>query len=597
MSAGASQRPGGDRLAQLEPLVASDPGRAVHELRELLGRDPLNDAGYRLLARAVEAHERGGEEGAALRTTVRAVDATLDRASDALHGGDLETAEILLRRRLLERPGDARALHLMAKFAGALKYSSEAEALLRLAVEVDPDFLPAIYDLAAALHVAHRSGEATELLERILEREPDNQAALGLKAAALFRAGDFAEAVSLAEGLLERSPDDAVLWSTYGHYLKTLGRSEEGATAMRRAVELAPNHGELWWNLANLKTTKFTRADVAAMSAALAASGSEKDSTHLHFALGKAFEDLGDNAEAFREYSRGNAIWKRSLEHDPGEVTREVTAASAFFTKSFFEERAGSGSPSTDPIFIVGMTRSGSTLVEQILASHSQIEGTMELPYLGLIAREFGRRKDDYHERLAALSPEELRAAGEEYLRLAASHRTEGKPHFVDKMPNNWLHVPLIQLILPNAKIIDTRRHPLACGVSNFRQHYARGQQFTYDLGWFGRFYHDYVRMMAHMDEALPGRIHRVIHERLVTDTEGEVRRLLDYLEVPFEESCLRFYEHKRAVHTPSSEQVRRPITAEKVEEWRAFEPWLGELKDALGPVLDAYPEVPDFND
>ena len=580
-----------DALAVFEALIPGDPERAAKELRELLGRDPLNAAGYRLLVRALAQLD-----GAAIRTTVRAADPTLERAWTALNSDDLETAEILLRRRLLERPNDAPALHLMARVAATLNFSLEAEALLRLALEIDPGFLPAIYDLAAALHVGHRSGEAIELVERILEREPENESALTLKAAALFRIGEFAKAVSLAEQLLERSPDDAVLWSTYGHYLKTLGRSEEGEKAMRRAVEIAPGHGELWWNLANMKTAKFTGADVAVISGALAASRSDKDSTHLHFALGKAFEDLGDNAEAFGAYSRANAIWKRSLNHDPGEVTREVTAASAFFTKSFFDDRAGFGSASNEPIFIVGMTRSGSTLVEQILASHSQIEGTMELPYVGLIARQFGRRKDDYHARLASLSAEQLKAAGEEYLSLAASHRVEGKPHFIDKMPNNWLHVPLIQLMLPNARIIDARRHPLACGVSNFRQHYARGQQFTYDLNWFGRFYYDYVRMMAHVDEALPGRVHRVIYENLVADTEAEVRRLLDYLGVPFEESCLRFYEQKRAVHTPSSEQVRRPITAEKVEGWRAYEPWLGDLKDALGPVLDAYPAVPDFD-
>ena len=225
------------------------------------------------------------------------------------------------------------------------------------------------------------------------------------------------------------------------------------------------------------------------------------------------------------------------------------------------------------------------------------IEGTKELAYIGLIAREIGRRTENYHARLGALSTDQLQAFGEQYLELMKGHRHQSKPFFIDKMPNNWLHVPLIQLILPDAKIIDVRRHPLACGVSNFRQHFARGQQITYDLNWFGRFYADYVRLMAHVDDVLPGRVHRIFHERLVSDTEGEVRRLLDYVGVPFEDSCLRFYETSRAIYTPSSEQVRRPIDAAKNEEWRAFDRWLGPLKDALGPVLDSYPHVPEFTE
>ncbi len=315
----------------------------------------------------------------------------------------------------------------------------------------------------------------------------------------------------------------------------------------------------------------------------------------MHFALGKAFEDLGEPKAAFSHYRQGNELRRRTLDHDPDEVTEEIRVSSRTFIKAFFAERAAGGSLATDPIFVVGMTRAGSTLVEQILASHSAIEGTKELAYIGLIAREIGRRSDDYHARLAALGPDQRHAYGEEYLELMRVHRRQSRPFFIDKMPNNWLHVPLIHLILPNAKIIDVRRHPLACGVSNFRQHFARGQQVTYDLGWFGRFYADYVRLMAHIDEVLPGRVHRVFYERLVSDTEGEVRRLLDYIGVPFEQSCLRFHETSRAIYTPSSEQVRQPIDAAKKDEWRAYDEWLAPLKEALGSVLDDYPDVPDF--
>ena len=578
----------------MDELIATDPQSAVGKLRELLAGDPLNADAYRLLARALEKAE-GSRGSAGIRTFVRSADFPLQQAANALGVDDLETAEIILRRRLLERPADPHAMHLMAKLATALDFEDEAVRLLQLALDLDPNLMPARFDLAGLLHKRNRSLEACEVLEPILAREPSNNAARTLKVAALGRAGQLDQALSLYEEMLKDDPGNPKLWSSYGHYLKTAGRSEAGTKAIRRAVEVASGDGEAWWTLANLKTVKLTDRDVETMLAALASSTSETNRAHLHFALGKAFEDLGDAAEAFGHYAKANDLCRRSMGHDPDEATEEVGGARSFFTKAFFDERTSAGSPATDPIFIVGMTRSGSTLVEQILASHSQIEGTMELPYIGLIARQVGRRKPGYHDRLSALTGEQLRALGEDYLQLAASHRREGKPFFVDKMPNNWLHVPLIQLMLPNARIIDVRRHPLACGMSNFRQHFARGQQFTYDLAWFGRFYSDYVRLMAHIDATLPGRVHRVFYERLVTDTETEVRTLLDYIGVPFEDSCLRFYESGRAVFTPSSEQVRRPIEAGKMDDWRAFEPWLGRLKDALGPVLEAYPGVPTY--
>jgi tetratricopeptide (TPR) repeat protein len=581
-------------LSSIDELIATDPQSAVGKLRELLAGDPLNADAYRLLARTLDRAEKD-TTSSAVRTFVRQFDSQLQRAGNALDADDLETAEIILRRRLLEQPAHPHALHLMANLAAALDFDDEAEHLLGLALEFDPNFMPARFDLAAALHKRNRSLEACEVLEPILAIDPNNRAAKTLKVAALGRAGKLDEALELYEELLESNPGDPKLWSSYGHYLKTAGQSEAGTNAIRRAVEVAPGDGEAWWTLANLKTVKLTERDVETMLAALASSTSATNRAHLHFALGKAFEDLGDAEEAFGHYVKANDLCRRSMGHDPDEATEEVTGARSFFTKAFFEERTSAGSPATDPIFIVGMTRSGSTLVEQILASHSQIEGTMELPYIGLIARQLGRRKPGYHDRLSALTGEQLRALGDDYLRLATSHRREVKPFFIDKMPNNWLHVPLIQLILPNARIIDVRRHPLACGMSNFRQHFARGQQFTYDLAWFGRFYSDYVRLMAHIDATLPGRVHRVFYERLVTDTETEVRKLLDYIGVPFEDSCLRFYESGRAVFTPSSEQVRRPIEAGKMDDWRAFEPWLGRLKDALGPVLGAYPDVPTF--
>jgi hypothetical protein len=372
-----------------------------------------------------------------------------------------------------------------------------------------------------------------------------------------------------------------------------MGRSEDGVEAMRKAVAFGPTNGEAWWNLSNLKTFEFSDEDVATMTAALASDVSNEDRFHLHFALGKAFEDRGEAAAAFKHYSKGNALRRRDLVHDPRDIAAEVSGSVRTYEQALFDRLAGAGAPDADPIVVVGMPRAGSTLVEQILASHSAIEGTMELPDIALIARGLGRGEPGYFHRLGSVNAEELREFGLQYLRSTRAHRVEGRPRFVDKMPNNWLFVPLIHLVLPNAKIIDIRRHPLANGWSNFKQHFARGQAFSYDLEWFGRYYADYVRMMAHVDEVLPGRVHRVTYEELVEHPESEIPRLFDYLELPFEPACLEFHRTERAVRTPSSEQVRQPIYRDATAEWHRYENFLDPLKDALGAVLPAYPNAP----
>jgi hypothetical protein len=314
----------------------------------------------------------------------------------------------------------------------------------------------------------------------------------------------------------------------------------------------------------------------------------DDDRFHLHFALGKAMHDAGRANEAFSQYSQGNALRLKSQPYTAGEITRAVDRSIAAFTADAFAERAG-GCAAPDPIFIVGMPRAGSTLIEQILSSHSRVEGTSELPDIPVLARKAGA----YPQGALDLGEPERRALGEEYLKRAWVQRHTAKPLFVDKLPNNWLFVPCIQLILPNAKIIDARRHPLGCCLSNFRQHFARGQPFTYSLEDVGHYYADYVRLMAHVNAVLPGRMHRVIYERMVDDTEAEVRALLDYCGLEFEPACLEFYKTDRAVRTASSEQVRRPIYRDATDEWRTYEPHLGPLKDALGPIVDAYPLTP----
>jgi hypothetical protein len=364
---------------------------------------------------------------------------------------------------------------------------------------------------------------------------------------------------------------------------------------------LTSGFGEAWWSLANLKTFRFEPGDLATMRALLGQEGlTEADRFHFHFAIGKALEDMGDWEGSFRHYEQGNRLRRALIRYEADENTTRKDRSKTLFSRKFFEERQNFGSPAADPVFIVGLPRSGSTLLEQILSSHSAVEGTMELPDVIAITRELGERKSrsqesKYPEVLATFGAGDLRALGERYLAQTRVQRKTAAPYFIDKMPNNFAHVGLIHLMLPNAKIIDARRHPLACCFSAFKQHFARGQHFTFDLVELGRYYRDYVELMAHFDEALPGRIHRVLYERMIDDTEPEVRRLLDYCGLPFEEGCLRFYENERAVRTASSEQVRQPIYREGVDHWRHFEPWLGPLKEALGPVLETYPDIPAF--
>jgi tetratricopeptide (TPR) repeat protein len=388
---------------------------------------------------------------------------------------------------------------------------------------------------------------------------------------------------------------------SYGHALKTVGRTDESLQAYRKAIALQPGLGEAYWSMANLKTFRFTEEEIATMRAQRArADLDEDDRLHLDFALGKALEDAGYYEESFRYYAAGNASRHKKIPREREESNDLVQHVKTLLTPEFFREKAGGGCETKDPIFVVGLPRAGSTLVEQILSSHSAIEGTMELPDIISIAQRLGGKKSkggavDYLDTLMTLDPDKRKALGEEYLSRTRIQRKTDRPRFIDKMPNNFHHLALIHLILPNARIVDARRHPVACCFSNFKQHFARGQVFAYDLTEIGDYYRDYVELMAHFDDALPGRVHRVFHEALVENPESEVRKLLAYCGLPFEESCLRFYENDRAVRTASSEQVRRPISAEGLDQWRHYEAWLDPLKAALGSVLTTYPDVPNF--
>ena len=512
----------------------------------------------------------------------------LVEAAAAMHENRLDVAERLLKPHLKEDPFDVRAIRMLAELAARIGRLKDSETLLRRALEIAPNFNPARANLAMVLGRLGRPAEALELLDELFEDEPATIANLNLKAATLGRLGDFEDAIGLYEQVIERAPNQPRVWISYGHILKTVGRQEEGIAAYRRALALKPTAGEAYWSLANLKTVRFTEDEIVAMlQASQSPELKDDDRFHIDFALGKALHDAGRSDEAFARYAAANALRRKYHPFRRGDVAQLVDRSIELFTAEVLAQPGGCEAP--DPIFIVGMPRAGSTLVEQILSSHSQVEGTSELPDMPAVARQ-GRK---YPAEALDLSVEERRRAGETYLERAAVQRRTERPFFVDKLPNNWMFTPFIHLILPKAKIIDARRHPLGCCMSNFRQHFARGQDFTYDLEDLGHYYSDYVRLMAHMDAVLPGRVHRVFYERMVDDPESEIHALLDYCGLEFEPQCLEFHKTERAVRTASSEQVRQPIYRDATEEWQRYEAFLGPLKQALGEVLVCYPERP----
>lgn len=525
------------------------------------------------------------------------IDAALALSEDRLHD-----AEPLLRGRLRDAPTDVAAIRMMAELAARVGRLKDSEALLRRVLDLTPDFGAARANLATVLYKQNRFPEALEQLDAVLAAERDNPAQQNLKAAALGRIGGYDEAITLYKELTTRFPEHAKLWMSYGHMLKTVGDQEASIAAYRHALKVEPTLGEVWWSLANLKTVRFSDADVAEMQNALTSDRlTEEDEFHLHFALGKATEERSDFDAAFEHYKQGNALRSVELEHDPDAVTKQVDKVISHFTPEFLQQHAGQGCTAPDPIFIVGMPRSGSTLIEQILSSHSMVEGTMELPDIPAMAMREGRAHGGGNVRdsasgwvdaVADMTPTQLQILGAEFIERTRIQRKTDKPFYIDKLPNNWAYLGLIRLILPNAKIIDARRHPLDCCFSNYRQHFAKGQSFSYDLGHMGRYYADYVRAMAHFDVVLPGYVHRVIHEQMLEDAEGEIRRLLAFLCLPFEEACLNFHENKRAVRTASSEQVRRPINRDGVDQWKPYEAHLAPLKQALGSLWKSYPAV-----
>ncbi len=577
---------------------------AIAALRRALQLQPASADGWRLLADYLQAAgDPAGAGDARVRYgAVAAHDPRLTAPAPALRRNFLPRAARALRAHLAAYPTDVAALRMLAEVAGRLRQYAEAMELLERCLALAPQFDAARHNYAGVLNRQGKPAAAMPHVERLLGKEPNNPGYLNLKAAILANLGDYAGSVEVYGDVLRRFPAQPKVWMSMGHGLRTSRRQEECVAAYRRAIEMEPTLGEAYWSLANLKTVRFSEADRLAMQGALdRADLADEDRIHLEFALGKALEDEAAYAESFVHYASGNALNRRGHPYSADENTRFVSRCKQQYTADFFAARESQGAESAEPIFIIGLPRAGSTLIEQILSSHTRVQGTVELPDIPQIARELIGRDEDAHqgrffEAVAALAPHELRALGERYLASTRGHRKTDEPFFVDKMPNNFLYIGLIRLILPNAKIIDARRHPLGCGFSAFKQHFARGQNFTYDLSDIGRYYADYVELMAHVDTVMPGRVHRVFYESLVQDTEVEVRRLLEYCGLPFEERCLKFYENERPVRTASSEQVRRPIFTEGMEHWRHYEPWLDPLKRALGHVLTDYPCVPDVS-
>jgi tetratricopeptide (TPR) repeat protein len=511
----------------------------------------------------------------------------LQQAAAAMIKNDLPTAERLLKTHLAKVPTDVPAIRMLAEVAIRLGREEDAENLLLRCLELAPSF----NDSAAALIE----------LQRLLEEEPQNPSYRNLHAVTLSRTGDYEQSSRIYAELLSEYSGNAKIWLSYGHVLKTEGRQAECIDTYRKSIECDPAFGEAYWSLANLKTFRFSESDLKEMHAQLADPQlADENRLHLHFALGKAYEDSRDYAKSFEHYDKGNALQRNAHPYDAERNTKRAARLKKLFSRQLFEQRADSGCPAADPIFIVGMPRSGSTLLEQMLSCHTKIEGTSELPVVASLAKELRGEADTeeaavHAEVLASKNAAELRELGEQYLARAQIYRKTDRPFFIDKMPNNFLHTGMIQLLLPNAKIIDARRHPMACCFSNFKQYYARGQNYSYGLEDMGRFYRDYVELMAHFDDVLPGRIHRVFYEQTVADTETVVREMLDYCGLDFEPACLRFFDSRRAVRTASSEQVRQPIYSEGTEQWLHYEEWLDSLKQMLGPVLELYPDVPRF--
>jgi tetratricopeptide (TPR) repeat protein len=528
------------------------------------------------------------------------------QASDLFADGELTPAENIVRAYLRKHGDHVEAMRLLARIGLERDVLDDAELLLEAVLRLAPDYRAARLDYARALYRRQKYPQAQAETQKLLSLDPENREYLKQHAASCVGLGNYEAIIGLYRSLLSRTPQgdleaaDLHLW--IAHALKTLGRQPEAIDEYCAAIGIRPNFGEAWFSLANLKTYRFTADQVQRMRLAEAEPATQTvDRYHLCFALGKALEDVQDYAASWQYYERGNALKHAEARYLPQITETNTRLSRQVCTKEFFAARSGWGAPDPDPIFVLGLPRSGSTLIEQILASHSQVEGTQELADIQRIVMELRGRAEDLESPrfpgvLAELSREEFRRLGERYMADTRAFRTTRKagappPFFIDKMPNNFRYIGLIHLMLPNAKIIDARREPMACCFGNLKQLFSTGQEFSYSIDDIARYYRTYLELMSHWNEALPGRILKVQHEDVVDDLEGSVRQILEFCGLEFEPACLDFHKTERSVRTASSEQVRRPIFREGLEQWRHYEPWLGPLQAALGDAPMRYRE------
>jgi len=550
--------------------------------------NPALEASWREQARLQAAAGRQAEAqtAEAQRQRLANLPRELLAVTNHLAEGRLVRAEEICRHYLRRNPKDVEGMRLLARIGIELGILDDAEFLLESAVEFSPDDVQLRFDYIDALRRRQKNAEAKEQAELLYARDRANPLFASKLAIECIQTGDYERGLTLFDQVLEKLPNDPASLTSRGHALKTKGERSEAEASYAAAIAAKPDHGDAWYALANLKTYRFSDGEIAAMQEQAARGDlAFMDRVHLNFALAKALEDEGDYEASFARYDEGNALKRAQTRYSADAMTRELSRQKELCTPDLFEKHAGAGHKAPDPIFILGLPRAGSTLLEQILASHSQIDGTLELPNVLALAHRLRGRKagqSRYPEILHELTGEQLAKFGEDFIENTRIHR-EGAPFFIDKMPNNFRHIGLIHLILPNAKIIDARRAPMDCCFSGFKQLFAEGQEFTYGLTEVGRYYADYVDLMQHWDDVLPGKVLRVQHEDVLDDLEGQTRRMLDFLGVPFEEQCLAFHKTDRAVRTASSEQVREPINRKGQGAWKPFEPWLDPLKEALG--------------
>ena len=570
---------------------------ALESLRRAEKLEPGNAAVQMKLARVLTALGRDDEatrnfEASFMLTPHRE---DLVRGLRLQRMGNIQEAENIYRAVLVQDPDNVDALRLLAGVAMRAKQWGDAEVLLEKALRMAPDFYQGWMDLGLARQEQDRTDDALDAYGRAIRVEPGKAAGYAASGTVLGMAGRHDEAIEFFEQATDRDPSHAGAHAGRGHILKTIGRADDAIAAYRECIRHNPGHGEAWWSLANLKTFRFSDDEIAEMEALAAREEVGNESlANFQFALGKAWEDKGDYDRAFEWYRAGNENRRGRENYDPVQTMETHDQFIKAFSREFLAERSGAGCQRPDPIFIVGLPRSGSTLLEQILASHPDVEGTHELPDLSRTARSIGLGRKDrkaYPGAVVDLDPSEFEALGDDYLRRTARYRELGVPRFTDKMPNNFVHVGFLSLILPNAKIIDARRHPLDSCLGSYKQLFARGQPFTYDLFELGEFYMQYRRLMDHWHAVLPGKVLEVQYEDVVADTETQVRRILEYCELPWSDSCLRFYESDRAVKTASSEQVRSPIYKGAMHRWRNYEAHLGPLIESLRPLLEEMPE------